>query len=1789
MLGVMGSNPLRYLDGRRVCIADRLRAFEDMHLHHNAGDCEQQAGPASHGQQHMDWCSMRGVQLPAQGSDAPQLEHLLEHYMANLVLITSVSSNCICPVGKPSQRTKHSEGRHSMVSGSYVGMARRAVTCVDKLCQHNASKYVMAAQILPGLNYDAQCVVELSDTHGLGLTSAALAMALPLFCNLRRLNLSRNRLVTVCGMGLEGMNQLQVLDVSNNALRDRLQQMGSVFDALPNLVALMLRNNPCMRTRAERMRLMQTMTSLRSVSCTLRYLDSEITMHERVQAWAQASARSPTQLEELKQQALLILCAPPGLIPEHVLELDLSARSLAVLEGRLLQRFVSLRRLLLQDNKLTSLAATQLGKLTALQVLDLRRNALSDGDHLVRTVISLSNLQELGLTGNALRCTSTDSLPTPAAAAAGNAVVGAADDDDLKRILLARLACKYQQDARYSLRFLDDCQIAIKDIVRASAIGVGAGSKLAFELTVARQMQDCVALCLLPHDASLQQLVQLDLSDRELSYVDFSRMPLLTHLLLQHNRLNDNALLMGGLRHLSCLKHLDVSHNNIESFTQIGQIVASGHTTRSLHSVSLSNNPCFPSYNLHADRVAFLGSKPVMASLACPAATLQLLNHMPISVSERVDAVDFFLRSSQDAGHAAQTQSRASVWDTSMILSKLSGSLPAQQSLSGVQSVADEKGIADMVEDVRLTLLLEKHRCSYSSVVLSLSRQNLGNLRALCDYIYVAELDVRGNALACLEPLAALLRLARLDVRDNKVSSTHHALQALSKCDELRHVCVERMSCDWSAFAGGNGDDYHQASFTSSDSGADSSARKVFRRLPALLDCDGELNPAPLASFQWTALMHLKRVFGIGPNCIGHIDLSARNIQKEDFYRVRDWLAFLPVTDLNIDQNPLCINVQSYRYVLINDLRTLDQLNGCTITDAERANAFKKVEEMKRDLTYNPPNVESLKLDNVGRAYSKVTSRQGAGASANAMSMWGSQLESWIAFIQVQSFIGSFPDIPWDSLPLYKDIRDVLGPLSQNLDYILPDVQCMCFWGYVKSGALILTPIIAWRIFRLTIDWERWEHEIVHHFRPALLRKLAQWAAASFLSLLLALAIDCIDCSSLHAAQQVVAVNLVRRSVEQQNDAAILAMNATGNATDSGEGGESCSEFLDTGQCHDWKRLITLEGLSRPTMGWCVALLTLNTTCLLLWLSVTLLARYKNRKGHDAGFWFSFTGMIKKCGMVLISMSYLPICNILLDNVRPFEEAAASNSTQLKWGFPTGGCMVTDGSANALCPQYPVGFLWMADPQYIMFIVSSVFALLYMVGIPLYLMHHVREAVSVLDRNNPRHVRLFQEVHTLRHQRSWHARVLPSLLSSVPAFFMPLRAADEQKEKSMKRKRLLARANALYAEAVCDFDDARTALYCSYKWNHKYFKMVGISERVLILLLAFFLSDSSIKLWMGHDTFEALDLKHLQLHKMLTAATTAVFLAVSVLGQPFSDWQDGLIDGMCRFTNVCNAVVVFLASKPDILFAYAPFDATSSMLGCGNQTGNGTQSNVQQFGLTMAGMKSDASLANSNSTESGIVTLESLDVDEVPHENAGYCAFLHAAGYALGVLNILCFVLIFVGMLASPIRWWLHNRKAKRARSGEYELQEKCAMNRRRSSILGFSSHPRTVLHSFPAHTAAAAAARDDNTAQQPYATSASTVGAVQGEKPTLKNRVALLGLGGGKRQSTHGQSAAGPPRVSRSSRVSLGALTSNDVAARESGKGAAVVVEKKKKDALSRSKTNVLKVYQEFSDVFLG
>ena len=154
------------------------------------------------------------------------------------------------------------------------------------------------------------------------------------------------------------------------------------------------------------------------------------------------------------------------------------------------------------------------------------------------------------------------------------------------------------------------------------------------------------------------------------------------------------------------------------------------------------------------------------------------------------------------------------------------------------------------------------------------------------------------------------------------------------------------------------------------------------------------------------------------------------------------------------------------------------------------------------------------------------------------------------------------------------------------------------------------------------------------------------------------------------------------------------------------------------------------------------------------------------------------------------------------------------------------------------------------------------------------------------------------------------------------------------------------------------------------------------------------------------------------------------------------------------------------------------------------------------------------------------------------------------AGYTLGVLNILCFILIFVSLLASPLRWWLKNRRAQEERSGEYQLQEKNAINRRRSSILGHShTHPdrsrvgengrRVVIenrHAVRRMSAAVAASGFENPDNARFEALASKQTSTKGNRRSSIVQCA-------------GQSEGVYMRVSRSSRVSLGVLSSNTLA----------------------------------------
>ena len=177
--------------------------------------------------------------------------------------------------------------------------------------------------------------------------------------------------------------------------------------------------------------------------------------------------------------------------------------------------------------------------------------------------------------------------------------------------------------------------------------------------------------------------------------------------------------------------------------------------------------------------------------------------------------------------------------------------------------------------------------------------------------------------------------------------------------------------------------------------------------------------------------------------------------------------------------------------------------------------------------------------------------------------------------------------------------------------------------------------------------------------------------------------------------------------------------------------------------------------------------------------------------------------------------------------------------------------------------------------------VSAAFAIVYMVAIPAYLGWQIRLAVEVLDRNNPRHVRQFEAAERFR--RTWRATHDGLVRAGHVAEAMELR-----RNWRAKHARMVARADRDFADAVADFDDARSALHCCYRRARKYFRLVATLERVLLLAASALLAGAALRGLARSAAESGLDADGWQLQRLTAAAIVAAFFFVSVALQPFA-------------------------------------------------------------------------------------------------------------------------------------------------------------------------------------------------------------------------------------------------------------------------------------------------------------
>eukprot|EP00753_Platysulcus_tardus_P007329 PLAT15137.1.p1 GENE.PLAT15137.1~~PLAT15137.1.p1 ORF type:complete len:2194 (+),score=1373.13 PLAT15137.1:84-6584(+) len=454
--------------------------------------------------------------------------------------------------------------------------------------------------VVPGVKFRQRDVTELLRLTALGLTSRQLLLS-P-YLALQQINLSYNRLDDISNIGLQDLPVLTVLDVSYNNITGRSSELGDVLEALRSLEVFLVQGNPCMkRYEKARLAIIGNVPRMRETTCDLRVIDSEVTVGERCEAWRKAGG-SESDVEKLRADAALYVHTPRGAPVGKVTTLELDGVQLRHID---LSAFYALRKLRLRNNRLESLSELGLDGMGALEVLDLRDNALDlrakqMSRKLVPLLSNFPKLRYLGLSGN--KGTTADSY----------------------RVKLLSLMAERVRDVASPLRYLDDCEIGTDEIVRAQPRGVSndARERLRFELVVTRALQG----------RAPDSVRQLDVSNSGLTWGDFTPFTALRRLDVSGNAFRSRGILNAGLKQHATLLELNVSNNAIGDMRRLAQLIDS---LPALTRLACAGNKVF-SDDSPKLRAALLKRCKRNRELGF---ALRELNGTPVTLDERVEAL----------------------------------------------------------------------------------------------------------------------------------------------------------------------------------------------------------------------------------------------------------------------------------------------------------------------------------------------------------------------------------------------------------------------------------------------------------------------------------------------------------------------------------------------------------------------------------------------------------------------------------------------------------------------------------------------------------------------------------------------------------------------------------------------------------------------------------------------------------------------------------------------------------------------------------------------------------------------------------------------------------------------------------------------------------------------------------------------------------------------------------------------------------------------------------------------
>jgi len=426
-------------------------------------------------------------------------------------------------------------------------------------------------QVEIGNQYDPTMVTSLRRLRDWGLVSSVVNLAL--FGNLKEVDLANNRLTDITCLGLESLSKLEKLSLINNQINNPHQVIAQVLDAIPTLEIVALRGNPAMKASTDRLTLIGYMNSMKAIQCTLKVIDTEITIYDKVEGWKLTGA----PLKEAEAFKLSYLAKQKNIDFYNIAHLELCDCSLEFLD---LGTITTLQTLLMPNNRIQTLSNIKgLSENKELFAIDIRFNNIVSLEDTAEQILLIRALMVLGIQGNPFLSNNPTQIKT----------------FNYRSKFLSLVRPLYQENL-FPLSILDSSEITCEELAEAavssSLRGDSSAKKdLVFSISILRRT---------PANIPGDQLFELDLKGTFVSHLNLSRFPNLVILSLSDNNISDGNLKDSHIATLQQLKALDLRNNKLKELAQLCKIIDS----MSVETLFIEENPCFDKDN-QKDRVRF--------------------------------------------------------------------------------------------------------------------------------------------------------------------------------------------------------------------------------------------------------------------------------------------------------------------------------------------------------------------------------------------------------------------------------------------------------------------------------------------------------------------------------------------------------------------------------------------------------------------------------------------------------------------------------------------------------------------------------------------------------------------------------------------------------------------------------------------------------------------------------------------------------------------------------------------------------------------------------------------------------------------------------------------------------------------------------------------------------------------------------------------------------------------------------------------------------------------------------